>query len=222
MTRQINDNPGGWSRALPGHTVEYEPGFAEPFYFGGSLVIAAGANATYTLTFVDTTHIYFINMISITPQAYKEMNALISINDDPYVGAGGIGWLNIPLSQNPSIQLISGDHVDVLVTNLDAAQQTFLVKINGTKVKRSDTYGHAPGCIWSTVADVGAAPFEIEGTDGSTFTPTAWDWDFGDGSPHQYTAHVHHIFTTPGTYWVVLKVTNAYGWDTFAWPFTVT
>jgi len=28
MTRDIDDNPSGWSRSLPGHTVELDPGFA--------------------------------------------------------------------------------------------------------------------------------------------------------------------------------------------------
>jgi len=216
MARVITDNPGGWSRSLPGHTVEYEASFAQPFYYGGSLVIAASASNTYTLTILDTEHIYFINMLNITPRAYTEFNALISVNDSPYVGAGGVGWLNIPLSQNPSIQLIAGDHVDVLVTNLNASRRAFLVKANGNKIKRPAAYGHAPGAYWTADTHALAAGNDVTFTEASLNTPTSWDWDFGDGSAHSTVQHPVHTYPVAGTYYPLLKATNAYGHDYYA------
>lgn len=156
MVRSITDNPGGWSRSLPGHTVEYEPSFAQSFYYGDSLTIAAGATSVYTLDFDDTQHIYFADMISITPQAYKEFAVVVYVNGVPYAAASGIGWLNIPLRQNPSVQFIAGDSLAVSVTNQDGSSRTFLVKINGTKIIRPSGYGHAPAAYFSYVGPLGS------------------------------------------------------------------
>ncbi len=50
-------------------------------------------------------------------------------------------------------------------------------------------------------------------TDASTFVPTSWLWDFGDGN--QSTAqNPTHTYTTSGTYTVTLTSTNAFGTDT--------
>ena len=168
MARSITDNPGGWSRSLPGHTVEYEASFAQPFYYGGSLTLASGASGTYTLTFADAAHIFFVDMVNIYPQAYKELNALVYVNDIPYVGASGIGWLNIPLRQNPSIQLLAGDHIDVVVNNQDSAQRVMLVKVNGTKIVRPDGFGHAPGAYWEADDHSISVGGHVHFTDGST------------------------------------------------------
>lgn len=49
-------------------------------------------------------------------------------------------------------------------------------------------------------------------TDASTFSPTSWLWDFGDGN--QSTAqNPTHTYTTSGTYTVTLTTTNAFGSD---------
>ena len=214
--RVITDNPGGWSRSLPGHTVEYEASFAQPFYYGGSLVLAAGASGTYILAFEDTAHIFFIDMINITPQAYKELNALVYVNDIPYVGASSVGWLNIPLRQNPSIQLLAGDHIDVVVNNQDSAQRTMLVKVNGTKIVRPDGFGHAPGAAWTVDDHSISVGGHVHFTDASTESPTTWEWDFGDGSPKSTEQNPEHVYTLAGSYYPRLKVGNAYGFDFYA------
>ncbi len=50
----------------------------------------------------------------------------------------------------------------------------------------------------------------VQFTDLSTNNPTAWDWDFGDGSSAQ-TQNPLHVYTTGGTYTVTLTATNACG-----------
>lgn len=42
-------------------------------------------------------------------------------------------------------------------------------------------------------------------------TLTAWDWDFGDGSAHGTTQNPTRVYAAPGTYSVVLVVTDANG-----------
>jgi len=216
MSRTITDNPGGWSRSLPGHTVEYEASFAQPFYYGGSLTIAAGAAGTYTLTIIDTEHIYFIDVVNVTPQAFKEFSALVYVNDVNYVASAAQGYCIIPLRMNPSIQLIDGDHVDVTVTNLDASQRTFLVKLNGTKIKRPSNFGHGPAAYWTVDSHAISVGDQVNFTNETPYPLTANDWDFGDGSVHATTKDPSHIYTVAGSYYPVLKATNAYGHDYYA------
>lgn len=68
----------------------------------------------------------------------------------------------------------------------------------------------------SIVADfVGVPTYVIGGnsvqfTDLSTGTPTSWDWDFGDGSPHATTQNPLHVYTAAGFYTVTLIASDAY------------
>ncbi|MBS1510509.1 MAG: PKD domain-containing protein [Bacteroidetes bacterium] len=53
-------------------------------------------------------------------------------------------------------------------------------------------------------------------------TITAWDWDFGDGSPHSTVKNPQHSYTAVGTYNVTLIVTSNAGCrDTIIQPVTV-
>ncbi len=56
----------------------------------------------------------------------------------------------------------------------------------------------------------GAAPLAVQFTDTSTGDPTAWSWDFGDGSVSNETNPVH-TFAAIGTYTVSLTVENELG-----------
>lgn len=216
MSRAITDNPGGWSRSLPGHTVEYEPGFAQSFYYGGELVVSAGANQTYTLSFVDTEHIYFVDMVSVSPQSYKEFAIVVYVNGVPYVSASGQGWLNVPLRQNPSIQFISGDSCAVLVVNQDSAQRTFLIKFNGTKIVRPANFGHAPAAYWTVDTHAISKGGHVHFTDGTGNSPLSWEWDFGDGSALSTDQNPIHTYALAGSYYPRLKAVNSYGVDYYA------
>lgn len=216
MVRTITDNPGGWSRSLPGHTVEYEPSFAQPFYYGTSIVLGAGKSGTYTLTFADAAHIFFIDMVNITPQAYKELNAIVEVNDVPYVAASGIGWLNLPLRQNPSIQLIAGDKIDVIVNNQDASTRTMLIKIQGTKIVRPANFGHAPSAYWTANYHSRGVGQSVTFTDGTGNSPTSWEWDFGDGSDPSTEQNPTHTYAVAGSFYPRLKAGNVYGYDFYA------
>jgi gliding motility-associated-like protein len=47
-------------------------------------------------------------------------------------------------------------------------------------------------------------------TDGTTGTPTQWEWDFGDGSPLDNTQNPTHIYAAPGLYTVTLVTENVF------------
>lgn len=61
----------------------------------------------------------------------------------------------------------------------------------------------------------GTVPLVVLFTDtGTGGTPTSWLWDFGDGITSKHAQTATHTFTNPGTYDVILTVTNAAGSNT--------
>jgi PKD repeat protein len=58
-------------------------------------------------------------------------------------------------------------------------------------------------------------------TSTSTNYPTAYSWNFGDGTPNGTTANPVHQYTTAGTYTATLTVTNQWG-STTSNPVTIT
>jgi len=59
----------------------------------------------------------------------------------------------------------------------------------------------------------GEAPLTVDFTDLSAGGPTAWWWEFGDGT-HSDSQHKSYTYYTPGIYTVTLTVTNTGGSDT--------
>lgn len=58
-------------------------------------------------------------------------------------------------------------------------------------------------------------------TDTSIGNPTAWDWDFGDGSAHEGIQNPTHTFPSAGTYTVTLVASNVSGPGSTSSPVTV-
>jgi len=59
----------------------------------------------------------------------------------------------------------------------------------------------------------GGSPLAVQFSDESTGSPTAWKWNFGDGSSST-DQNPKHTYTTLGTYTVSLTASNANGQDT--------
>ena len=72
--------------------------------------------------------------------------------------------------------------------------------------------GQAPVAGLDADPRLGPAPLEVQFTDTSAYTPTAWLWTFGDGGISA-AQHPLHVYTVPGSYTVTLGVSNAYGSD---------
>jgi PKD repeat protein len=84
----------------------------------------------------------------------------------------------------------------------------------------------APVADFKADRQLGKAPFVVQFTDLSSNSPTAWKWDFGDGSTSSL-QNPSHIYQREGSYDVSLTATNQYGSDTSfksgnAAPVTVT
>ncbi len=58
----------------------------------------------------------------------------------------------------------------------------------------------------------GPAPLTVSFTDNSTNAPTGWTWDFGDGATST-SRNPAHTYQQPGTYTVLLDVSNGAGMD---------
>lgn len=76
------------------------------------------------------------------------------------------------------------------------------------------------GPLAPPVADFSGTPLKgwyglvVTFTDLSTGSPSSWDWDFGDGSPHSYVQNPVHTYLKAGYFTVTLIATNGGGPDT--------
>lgn len=70
-----------------------------------------------------------------------------------------------------------------------------------------------PLAIFRYAVDDTLSPLVVHFTDASTYEPTQWQWNFGDGGTSSLTDPVH-AFAAPGTYTVCLIVSNAFASDT--------
>lgn len=71
----------------------------------------------------------------------------------------------------------------------------------------------APVADFTADVTTGNADLTVNFTDTSTGSPTSWDWDFGDGTPHATTQNPTHIYTKAGLFTVILTATNGAGSD---------
>lgn len=83
---------------------------------------------------------------------------------------------------------------------------------NTTSITKYINVSEIPAPEPSFTADVttGAFPLTVRFTDTSSNAPTAWQWNFGDGS-YSAIQNPVHPYATAGTYSVTLSVTNAGG-----------
>lgn len=75
--------------------------------------------------------------------------------------------------------------------------------------------GNPPVAGFSATPQDGSLPLTVAFTDTSMNSPSAWQWDFGDGASSAE-QNPSHTYTQPGIYAVRLKVTNIFGSDTLS------
>ena len=74
--------------------------------------------------------------------------------------------------------------------------------------------GDAPTAAFGATPTSGTAPLKVDFTDASTGSPTGWQWDFqNDGTVDSTARSPSFTYTTPGTYAVKLRASNASGGD---------
>lgn len=110
-------------------------------------------------------------------------------------------------ARNPSHQYTTPGSFTVTLTVSNANGQDTTVK-NGYVVTTP-----APVADFRADRQAGKAPFVVRFTDLSKGSPTAWSWDFGDGTGSEE-QNPSHIYMNEGTYMVRLTVSNPFGSDT--------
>ena len=90
----------------------------------------------------------------------------------------------------------------------------------GTDTKTKSAYigvGNSPVADLSATPREGSFPLTVAFADTSKNTPTAWAWDFGDGTT-SIEQNPSHTYTQDGLYAVSLKASNNFGSDTRVQP----
>ena len=122
----------------------------------------------------------------------------------------------------PVISNIVGGSVQV------SAASKFPVKSGMTAAMGAAVIGTAPNAAFT--GNAVAAPSSLGGTtaftvvfrDTSGGNPTAWEWNFNDGSPLVHTQDpLGHVFDHPGTFVVTMKASNIWGESTTSMGVTV-
>jgi len=113
--------------------------------------------------------------------------------------------------QNPKHTYSAAGNYIVKLTATNAAGNSTLTKWNYIIV--TGTSSQTPTAAFSASPSSGNTPLSVTFTDSSTGSPTAWNWNFGDGTSSAVQNPVH-TYSTAGSYSVTLEVSNSAGSNT--------
>jgi len=111
--------------------------------------------------------------------------------------------------QNPRHTYASAGTYSVTLTASNAAgsgtkTRTNYITLTGTTTQK-------PVASFSSNATSGNTPLNVLFSDTSTGTPTAWNWNFGDGTTNSTVQNPTHTYSNAGSYAVTLTVSNSAG-----------
>jgi parallel beta-helix repeat protein len=137
-----------------------------------------------------------------------------SSTGSPIVWSWNFGDGTTSAAQNPSHTYSTAGNYTVTLTVGNIAGNNTATISNYIKVTADNTTNATIPVVsfWGSRTS-GTAPLTITFTDASTNTPTAWNWDFGDGT-YSNVQRPRHIYSKIGTYSVTLKASNAAGTGT--------
>ena len=113
-------------------------------------------------------------------------------------------------AKNPTHKYSKAGKYTVTLTATNAAGSNTVKKSNYITVTTAAT---KPVAEFSASPTSGKLPLTVAFTDKSTGTPTAWKWDFGDGTSST-AKNPTHKYSKAGKYTVTLTATNAAGSNT--------
>jgi uncharacterized protein (TIGR02145 family) len=97
---------------------------------------------------------------------------------------------------------------------------TLIVLLNSCQEEESAKSG-PPEAAFTGSPLSGIVPLSVQFTDQSTFVPTNWNWDFGDGNTSTL-QNPSHVYSRTGSYDVTLAVSNDHGSDIHTEPQFIT
>jgi PKD repeat protein len=210
----LPDFPDFMVRGLPTDVVEVDTSLAVPFVMQSSANVAAGALQQYDFEFTDEDYIYQPCYIIISPTTLTEHVDYIYFYTTPNMVGAGAGNKVYPVHENPALQYIAGDTLTVKVRNANASARTIYVTLSGTRYPRPAGWIHPPYVMFHATPVKASPDQNIQFTDDSYNTPTAWLWEFGDEGSSELQNPVHS-YAAEGTYDVSLFASNAAGFDKY-------
>ena len=111
--------------------------------------------------------------------------------------------------QNPAHVYSTAGNYTVTLTVTNSVGSNTIAKSNYIKATAPTTVKPPVVYFWASRTS-GTVPITIGFTDASTNTPTAWYWDFGDGT-YSTLKNPRHTYTSAGTYSITLTASNAGG-----------
>jgi PKD repeat protein len=118
-----------------------------------------------------------------------------------YFGDGGTSS-----EQNPVYEYTDAGTYSVSLTATNSAGSNTTTQSSLITVTAITT----PVVSFTSDVTTGTAPLIVQFTDTSSYSPTSWQWTFGDGISSTY-QNPTHTYTTAGTYTVLLSASNAGG-----------
>jgi len=112
--------------------------------------------------------------------------------------------------RNPAHTYGSGGSFTVTLTVSNSAGPNVKTRVGYITVAAPPL---APGADFTANPLAGTAPLNVQFTDQSTGSPTAWTWSFGDGGTSSQ-RNPSHTYTAAGSFTVSLTVSNAAGQTT--------
>lgn len=214
----MSDYPDFMDSIAPVPLPEASAGYYEPFFLNTSVSIGAGASYTYTYNIPSADYIYAVDSISVSASAFIYMRVAAFLNDEVFMWQQAKGAVSHIFTDNPSLVFIYGDKLQINITNLDSSAHTFYISVVGTRFVRPVGYNKPPIARFTFTPEWISPGETVYFTDQSKYSPTSWDWDFDDGSPHSSQQHPTHIYENEGIYYPKLTAYNQYGYDVYQSP----
>jgi PKD repeat protein/FlaG/FlaF family flagellin (archaellin) len=167
--------------------------------YEGHLIVPADDTYTFYLTSDDGSRLWI---------------DAIGGSDTPIIDNWGI---HVPLERTSSIHLSVGSHPIKLKMYENEGAAVFHLEWSSPAFARApvDAFCHDPVPVsadFTATQRSGTAPLQVQFTDTSAGEPTAWLWDFGDGTASNE-QNPTHTYTDTGTYTISLTASNTLGSD---------
>ncbi len=130
--------------------------------------------------------------------------------DDQSIGNVASYQWDFGAAASPATASTAGPHS---VSYLVGGPKTVTLDVNNAGGLSTKTFNFTVDDVPSANFSYGLAQNQVSFTDNSSFSPTQWQWDFGDGATSTQPSP-SHIYSSTGKYAVSLTVTNLCGTST--------
>lgn len=208
------DYPDFCSPVTPGQVTELDPSYTLLWLAHYQQEIAGSGEWSISIEPADADWWYKPEYVTVRVGADYDFRVLITLNGRAVAYIDARNYVELPLHANPALDIGYGDVLEITIENLESSTRQFDVAIHGLKRYLPGGNVKCPMAGFSASPITGSPPLSVTFTDESWRFPTAWLWDFGDGSAPSSDQHPTHVYASSGIYDVRLYATNGVGTDT--------